>query len=214
MTYKEIISTYIARYNRLSIGKQVPKINETYALHDISIAQMELANNYYLADTETTLTLINGTDTYTTLPKNILNISLIQFSSGDKCFSGSVELVRPAVKSSGIPKYFMYNNGTLEFDCLPTGDLTATIRYSQECNMYLGTSGTTTDTEFNTSISTTQILIPKKYSNLLIERALCEVFPDRYNFYQVLLSQALSSRNYNFNGVLPDYYDNQQEAIR
>lgn len=217
MTYKEIISVYQARYNRLSYNKQMPKLTETDALHDISLAQMELANNYYLAEAETTLVLTDGEDIYTNIPKNILNISVIQFDNGEKCFNGSIEIVRKQTKISGTPKYFLLSgkeNSTLEFDCLPTGNLTATITYNPQCNMFLGNTGTTTDTEFSTSIATTQILIPNRYSNLLVERALCECFPDRYNLYEMLLKQAISLKNINFNGTLPDYYESTEETIR
>ena len=215
MTYKEIASIYQARYARLGYGKQIRKLEYNDALLDISVAQQDLANNYYLAELETSLAITEGTDIYT-LPGNILHISLIQFPNGDKCFNASVDKIRVGTKTSGTPEYFMVygkDNSTLEFNCKPSGITTCTITYCARANMFLGLSDANTGTEYAGLTDSTQILLPSKYSGLIIERALADVFPERLPIFEMQLKRVLSSRNFNMDGKLPDYFDG-DEVVR
>lgn len=207
MTYREIASKYQARYNRLNYGKQVHKLDYNEALSDISIAQMELANVYYLAEAETTLAIVDGTAVYT-LPINTLSISLITFNDAgySKCYNGSIERIR-GQKGTGTPEYFMLNGQTLEFDKYPSGITSATITYCKRAEEFRGLANANTGTEYASLTDNTEILIPAKYSNLLVERALIETMPERYPIYEAQLKQILSARDFNFNGNLKDVFD-------
>lgn len=206
MTYKEIANIYQARYDRLSYGKQARKLDYNDALLDISVAQMELANTYYLAEAEATLAIVDGTDKYT-LTENMLSISVINFNDVNysKCYSGSIDRIK-GNKGSGIPEYFMLNGQSLEFDKYPSGITSATISYSKRAEMFRGLGSANADTEFVSLTDATEILIPTKYSSLLIERALLETMPERTPIYELALKKALSSRDFNFDVNLKDAF--------
>jgi len=227
MTYREAIGLYESKYKRLSYGKKVPLFEDNQALADITIAQAELCNQHLLVEKEATLTLVAGQDTYTVgvgasnIPYHVLHIHKLQLNDAGctevKNASLDMVIAKGSSKTSGVPNYFclIKDNTTLIFDTLPTA-LTATIRYTPRLNIFKGFGGSNVTTEFNypetagvgeSTIWTTSLLIPEQYSNLLIERALCEVFPERYPLYQSMLTDALNSRINNFNGTIPDYFE-------
>jgi hypothetical protein len=79
--------------------------------------------------------------------------------------------------------------------------------------MFLGLSDANTGTEYAGLTDSTQILLPSKYSGLIIERALADVFPERLPIFEMQLKRVLSSRNFNMDGKLPDYFDG-DEVVR
>lgn len=227
MTYKEVISLFIAKYNKLSFGKQVNKVTPESALLDISIALNTINNKYYLAQKNVTLTIQSGADkvlysdiTPNQLPADVMFITNIALNniSGTVLNPCSISNLRGYVKSAGVPsKFCLYLNNTgkiLELDTYASETYSATMLYVPKIDIYFGSGGDNrltswSDLDFTKSGYGGSLPIDDNYINVVIERALCETFPERFELAQALLKEIMQTKPIIFDGRLVDYWDNQ-----
>lgn len=230
MTFKEAISLYLTKYSRLAFGQNVPNATEDTALLDISVALAEMNNNYCLAEKVITLSMLANTDKYTVgilaanIPYDIQNITNFSLNNtqGTLLMPCSISALRGYTKTIGTPNnYCVYLNNSekiLEIDSYCDTNYTAIIYYSPKCDLYNGSSGDNTKSIW-ASLDRTKadyggsLPIDSNYNNALIERALCEVFPDRLEYAKSILTEALNNKPITYTPNLLDYFLEEEKYL-
>jgi hypothetical protein len=211
----------------LSFGKQVYNQTEDDALINISIALAEINNNHYIAEKTTSLVLSKTTDKYTMgtdptlgqIPYDLMSIIRFDLDNIGSVNPVSIFKLRGYTKCAGSPRFYSIylsnDSKVLELDCLPQDNYTATILYNPKCDIYYGAGGVNTNTMWSAFDKTSagyggSLPIENRYVNAVVERALCELFPERLQFASAILQESLTNKPITFDGNLPDYFEGER----
>ncbi len=213
MTYKEAISLFETKYNRLSHGKDTYKMSTQDILAELSLAQTELNDLYHLSNKSITVTLIAGTSTYATattdsgrmanqLPMDILKIQSIKLNDNSKTIltEKGESAFGNTTKATGKPYYYtLYKDDTsmiLELDTYPDSNYIITILYTAKLFPYSGSTGVNTnptwsDLNFSSTGYGGSLKLPEIWHRLVIDGALANIFPELYPKWKLQINEML-----------------------